>query len=128
MTKAGDQGRGHRAGVKPGNGQLIKGRGRLGCADLMSTEAGLNPAMDNPTGPQQGRGHNSAAAQAPTSFSQKTGPTGKGCTTVMYFVTGAADCEWVKVRLLNQSYSSEWVVAEVIQGSRGQHKVDCVYG
>lgn len=63
-----------------------------------------------------------------TMFSQKTGPTGKGCTTLTYFVVGTAENEWVQVRLLSEGHKSDWTVVEIIEGFSARHQVECTYG
>lgn len=63
-----------------------------------------------------------------TKYSQKTGPTGKGCTTLTYFIFGAIDDDWVQVRLLSESYKSDWDVVEIKKGYNSELSVSCVYG
>lgn len=63
-----------------------------------------------------------------TGFSQKTGPSGKGCTTLSYFIRGASNTGWVNVRLLNRGYHTRWDVAELTTGYGSELTVKCVYG
>jgi hypothetical protein len=62
-----------------------------------------------------------------TMFSQKTGPTGKGCTTATYFVLGSNGSEWVHVQLSVTGYKSEWKVDEIIEGNETRRSADCTY-
>ena len=63
-----------------------------------------------------------------TMFSQKTGPTGKGCTTTTYFVLGSSGSEWVHVQLSISGYKGEWKVDNLIEGNQGRQNTDCIYG
>jgi len=44
------------------------------------------------------------------SFGQKTGPTGKGCTSLFLFVVGERKSEYISLRLRATSYQSSWEV------------------
>lgn len=61
-------------------------------------------------------------------YSQKSGPTGKGCTTATYFVVGNKKTIWFQVRLLRDRYQSEWKMAELVKGYGAPIAVECVYG
>jgi hypothetical protein len=63
-----------------------------------------------------------------SSFSQKTGPTGKGCTTILFYVDGEKANEWFEVRLENNSYKTEWKATAIRQGSGNFISMDCQYG
>jgi hypothetical protein len=63
-----------------------------------------------------------------TMFTQKTGPTGKGCTTAMYFVLGSNGSEWVRVQLSIANYREKWTIDEIVEGMRTRRNPDCIYG
>jgi hypothetical protein len=63
-----------------------------------------------------------------SSFSQKTGPTGRGCTTILFYVDGVKANEWFEVRLKNNSYKTEWEVTAIRQGSGNFISANCQYG
>lgn len=46
------------------------------------------------------------------SFGQKTGPTGKGCTSLFLFVVGERRSEFLSLRLRATSYRSNWEVVD----------------
>jgi hypothetical protein len=61
-------------------------------------------------------------------FSQKTGPIGKGCTSLMYWVIGAKDNKLMYVHLTSESYQSGWTVIEILKGDDRSQQLSCHYG
>jgi hypothetical protein len=63
-----------------------------------------------------------------SSFSQKTGPSGKGCTELTYFVVGANGTKWTNVLLKKESYKGEWHVIELVTEAGHRFRTSCVPG
>lgn len=63
-----------------------------------------------------------------TFFSQKEGPSGKGCTELTYFVIGPSGTEWMNVLLTKENNGSEWNVIELIPGATHRFHTSCTAG
>lgn len=63
-----------------------------------------------------------------SNFSQKTGPAGKGCTTILLFVVGEISDQWMEVRLENASHKTEWRAVAIRPGTGNFIDENCSYG
>jgi hypothetical protein len=63
-----------------------------------------------------------------TLFSQKTGPSGQGCTKLTYFVIGANGTRWTNVLLRKENNRSEWYVIELATGAGYRFRASCTPG
>jgi lipopolysaccharide export LptBFGC system permease protein LptF len=63
-----------------------------------------------------------------TLFRQKTGPSGKGCTELTYFVIGADGAELASVLLIKDSNRSEWHVIELVIRTAPRFRASCTPG
>jgi hypothetical protein len=63
-----------------------------------------------------------------TLFSQKTGPSGKGCAELSYFVIGANGSNWTNVLLRKENNRSEWYVIELATGAGHRFRASCTSG